>query len=143
MKNYLQFGRIGWINAPLFLHWSVIAATLLLLVISLTNPIIALTYSVSNFGILFFHEIGHALVAKNRNVKVIAVKIGLVHGECVHEEPYYEWDEILICWGGVAAQLSVAIPIIIAAQVFSTWPSWLLKPADNCAGVFQSFDRRI
>ena len=39
-------------------------------------------------------------------------------GRCVHEAPQYEWEAVWIAWGGVIAQLSVAIPILASAAFF-------------------------
>jgi len=119
MKNHLQFGRFRFVDAPLFLHWSAIAIGLLLLLISLRQPIVGLILMMSYFGILLIHEIGHALVARKLNAKVYSIRIGFLHGLCEYEEPYTEWDNLLIAWGGVLAQLSVAIPLIALSFVVS------------------------
>jgi stage IV sporulation protein FB len=41
--------------------------------------------------------------------RVFALKVALFHGLCEHTAAKYEWDDIKIAWGGVSAQMLVAI----------------------------------
>jgi len=59
--------------------------------------------------LLVVHELGHAAVARSRNVEVDGIQLYFIHGLCTHEEPYREEDDVLIAWGGVAAQLVVLV----------------------------------
>jgi len=68
--------------------------------------------AISFAGFLFLlvvHELGHAAVAMWRQVEVERIRLLFLHGVCVHEEPYYEEDDVLIAWGGVAAQFVVLL----------------------------------
>lgn len=51
----------------------------------------------------------------------VAIAFGFLHGSC-------EYD-VLIAWGGVAAQLAVAIPILIVATVFDRQDFGYAAPA--------------
>ena len=64
---------------------------------------------VAFFFLLVVHELGHAAVARWRNVEVESIQLYFIHGLCTHDEPYDEEDDVLIAWGGVAAQLVVLI----------------------------------
>ena len=43
---------------------------------------------------------------------VKGIWLAAIHGRCEFEAPETEWEHSLIAWGGVAAQLAVAVPII-------------------------------
>ncbi len=59
--------------------------------------------------LLVVHELGHAAVARWRNVDVESIQLYFIHGLCTHDEPYHEEDDVLIAWGGVAAQFVVLV----------------------------------
>jgi len=59
--------------------------------------------------LMVVHELGHAAVARWRNVEVDGIQLYFIHGLCTHEEPYHEEDDVLIAWGGVAAQFIVLV----------------------------------
>lgn len=69
---------------------------------SLLTAIIAFPAYVA---LILVHEYGHALVARARGVRVHTLAIFIFHGYCRHDTPYHEKDDVLIAWGGVAAQL--------------------------------------
>lgn len=64
------------------------------------------------------HEAGHAWVARRLGYGVDAIHVSFLHGYCTHDMPYTEKDHVLIAWGGVGAQLAVAIPILTVATIF-------------------------
>jgi membrane-associated protease RseP (regulator of RpoE activity) len=74
----------------------------------------------SYFGIILLHESGHAFFARKYGFTVTKIQLGFIHGKCEYEVPYdefYELSDIVISWGGVIAQLIVAIPLIAIAQL--------------------------
>jgi Zn-dependent protease len=62
---------------------------------------------VAFFFLLVAHELGHAAVARWRSVGVESIQLYFIHGLCTHNEPHSEEDDVLIAWGGVAAQFVV------------------------------------
>ena len=65
------------------------------------------------FTLILLHEAGHAYFARRAGARPIAIRMFLLHGECRYEEPYYAKDDYIIAWGGVLAQLAVAIPLVV------------------------------
>ena len=52
----------------------------------------------------------------------------ILHGECAYEVPWSEREDVIIAWGGVLAQVAVAIPLIILSMVFSMQELGYLRP---------------
>lgn len=44
--------------------------------------------------------------------------MAFLHGRCEYEMPDTQFEDALIAWGGVLAQLAIAVPILIVATVF-------------------------
>jgi Zn-dependent protease len=85
--------------------------------LSLNSPIYAVLAIGCYFAVLAIHEIGHAWVARRLGYDVLALRIGVIHGQCVLEAPETEWEEVLISWGGVLAQVCVAAGVLIVAKI--------------------------
>jgi Zn-dependent protease len=62
------------------------------------------------FVILLVHELGHAFLAVRLGYEVEKISIYPIHGLCYYDEPYSEYENSVIAWGGVAAQLLLFIP---------------------------------
>ncbi|MBI3730466.1 MAG: hypothetical protein HY254_19325 [Burkholderiales bacterium] len=78
--------------------------------------------------ILLFHEFGHAIAARYTDTRVYAIKLFLMHGECTHESPYYESEDILIAWGGVLGQLLlIVLTLIVQYLLFHFSPMWMFQ----------------
>ena len=105
------------VGARVYVHWSVFAVVLLLALVSLRSPIYAAISIASYLAVIVIHETGHAWVARRLGYHVSAIRIGFFHGRCEHEAPYRESDDVMIAWGGVLAQLAVAVPILIVAKL--------------------------
>ena len=103
----------------MYLHWSALLVMGGLLGISFNSPVLALISICSYFGIIILHETGHALVACKLGCDVSGVYLGSLHGKCEYELPYNQKHKSLIAWGGIAAQLVVALPLIIGSQTLS------------------------
>jgi len=84
---------------------------------AVSSPIYAVLFIASYLGIIVVHEWGHAFVARRLGYEVDSVGITAIHGWCLHAAPRSEWDEVLIAWGGVAAQLAVALPVLLVTVV--------------------------
>ena len=118
MKAYTRIPRIRVFNAPLSVHWSVFVIAGILLLKSLHEPLLAALTIASYFGILLLHEAGHAYMAKRQRLARYAIRISAVHGVCQFEEPEHAKQDYLVAWGGVLAQLAVAVPLVILDLMF-------------------------
>ena len=116
MKGYTRITFLNVFGAPVSIHWSALLVIGGLLVAAISNPILGVITICSYFGIILLHEAGHAYFAKRLGYDVYNIYLGFIHGLCEYEEPYNNKHESIVAWGGVTAQLLVAIPLIILAQ---------------------------
>ena len=117
MQQYLRFGEFKIFNAPVYVHWSVLAVSVFILVVYFQNLVTVAIAVASFFCITFVHEIGHAAVANKMGYRVFSLKLCLFHGLCEYESPYYEWDDVKISWGGVLAQVLIAILVFTLSSL--------------------------
>ncbi|HTE16436.1 MAG TPA: hypothetical protein VK642_15290, partial [Burkholderiales bacterium] len=117
MKGYTKIVFLSAFGARVYIHWSALVVMGGMLAVSIRSPFLALTVICSYFGIIYFHEVGHAYFAKRLGYRVYEIYLGFVHGLCLYEAPHNEKHECIIAWGGVAAQLAIAIPLIVASHV--------------------------
>jgi Zn-dependent protease len=134
MKPYTRIPRIRVFNAPLSVHWSVFVIAGLLLLKSLHDPLLACLSIASYLGIILLHEAGHAYVAKRLRLRRYAIRISAVHGVCEFEEPESAKQDYLVAWGGVLAQLAVALPLIAFDLGFGIGRIELLRPVVGILG---------
>jgi Zn-dependent protease len=118
VKSYLRIGKFRLFRAPVYFHWSAFAMMAVIGLISLDGLLQGLVGAASYIGVLLLHEAGHALFARWQGLRPIAIRINAFHGVCEFEEPESAKQDYTIAWGGVAAQLAVAIPLIAADAVF-------------------------
>jgi Zn-dependent protease len=85
--------------------------------------------------LLVVHELGHAAVARWRNVEVQRIELYFIHGLCAHDEPYHEEDDVLIAWGGVAAQLVVLVIAFAANLLLAAFAPFAYLAAAPLFGV--------
>jgi Zn-dependent protease len=129
MKKWAQLRRIRILGARVYVHWSVLLVVALLAFISFQSPIHAAVSVLSYLGVITVHEIGHAVAARRLGYEVEAIHIAVLHGYCVLEAPQTELDAVQIAWGGVLAQLAVAVPVLTVAQVFPEYDFGYAAPA--------------
>ncbi len=101
-----QLGK--WRGIRISVHWTVLIGLPWLYYHTRSASATAISF-VAFFFLLLAHELGHAAVALWRNVAVGEIRLLFIHGLCMHDEPYHEKDDVLIAWGGVAAQLVVLV----------------------------------
>jgi Zn-dependent protease len=113
MRSSWRLGQ--WRGIPISLHWTVFIgiAWFFYQTRSLLDTAVAF---VAFCLLLLVHELGHAAVALWRGVEVHRIQLFFLHGSCSHEHPDYELDDVLIAWGGVAAQFVVLV-VALAADV--------------------------
>jgi Zn-dependent protease len=119
-SNYFRIKRLRLFGVPIVLHWSVFLVVGICFLMAFEAPISALSAVLSYFGLILLHECGHAIVARHYGCRIHEIRLSIIHGVCVHTAPYEEFDDAVIAWGGVIAQLIVAIPILFLALVPNT-----------------------
>jgi len=117
-RPYLRIPRVRFHGAPLYVHWSAFAAGALMVIASRNSFANALAAAASYYTMLLLHEAGHAWVVKRERLDCLAVRITAFHGVCEYEAPDHAEQDYRIAWGGVLAQLAVAVPLILADAVF-------------------------
>ena len=119
MKGYIDIKFLNIFGARVHIHWSVLLVMGVILGLSVKQPASAAILVCSYFGIILLHEAGHAYFAKRLGYRSFDVYLGVFHGLCRYEAPHSKKDESIIAWGGVAAQFSIAIPLIVVAHFTS------------------------
>ena len=117
-KRYFRLPGLRIFGAGVFLHISAVIALVLLGLATLNDPLFGLLAVASYFSIILLHEAGHAFVAHRLGLEVLNIQIGWIHGACEYQAPNDELSAIKVAWGGVAAQLLVAIPVLVVATVY-------------------------
>lgn len=125
------FWSLGkWRGAPVFIHWTILL-WLPWYIWKEGSVVWAVVTLLAFVALLLAHEVGHAIAAKTRRLKVEAIRLYVLHGQCEYEHPYYEADDVFVAWGGVFAQFVV---LVLALAVKHTclllWPplAFALEP---------------
>lgn len=118
-KNFWQLGT--WRGVPVALHWTVLFV-FVWLYFFFRDFLATVIASVAFFGLLVVHELGHAAMLRWKKIEVERITFFGLHGSTE-----YSWasaaNEILIAWGGVAAQLVlllVALAVSFVPGISST-----------------------
>jgi Zn-dependent protease len=95
---------------PVLFHWSAFAALAGFVIAGAwTGAGLALA-AVSLFAILLVRELGHAFAARQLGYQVFEICLLPFRGQCHHQQPYSVFEEAVVIWGGVAAQLILLVP---------------------------------
>ncbi|MDW8361581.1 MAG: M50 family metallopeptidase [Myxococcales bacterium] len=94
--GWLVLGRIG--QAPVRVHWTTPLGALLVSGLRLA-PGAWIAFPL----VVLVHELGHAVLARLRRLRVEAVEVQAYGGVCVHESRS-DLDDAIVAWGGVLAQ---------------------------------------
>ena len=119
-------------GAPVYFNPLIFVVAVLLGAWALEDAPVALSVLVSYLAVILVHECGHAAVARLLGHRVNAIHIGLIHGSCEFDSPWRFEDNIFISWGGVAAQ------VLVAVLVFSV-AAWLPAETEERFGVVVVF----
>lgn len=103
-----------WRGVPVRAHWLVLA--LAAFDLALGRPWVRL---VGFALIILVHELGHAVLVKRYGLRVTAIHIHPLGGECIHEAARTQRQNVIIAWGGVLAQAAL---IAAAFAVMLLWP---------------------
>ncbi len=110
-SGFLKIGT--WRNVPLYCHWSVL----------LWLPLYGARYGsllwaavtfAAFAALLLAHEMGHAIAANSRGLRVFAMRFHVLGGECEHVSAHYERDVVFVAWGGVLAQFCILVAALVA-----------------------------
>lgn len=83
------------------------------MVLTIRSPSNMLARLISLLSIVVVHETDHAWFARRAGARVRAICLGLTCGVCICDQPSRRRDAHLIAWGGVLAQLTVTLPLIV------------------------------
>lgn len=107
-----------WKGVPILVHWSVLLG-LLWFGYRYQRAAPALLTFFGFFALLLIHELGHAIAARSRKVRVFGIRLYVLHGLCSHAMPARERDHVFIAWGGVLAQGVVLVLAFMASLIIS------------------------
>ena len=116
MRGCITLKHVRIFGARLHVHWSAFVAAGILFGVMIRQPIHALIAVASYFSVIVLHEAGHALFAKQLGYSADNIYVTFIHGVCEHEQPDTLKEDATIAWGGVLAQLAVALPLIALSQ---------------------------
>jgi len=113
------FGHIARVaGTTVYVHWTVVAIAATALLIDLKNAASTLFLLASYLGVLLLHEWGHARAARRRRYAVWSIELYPLHGLTRYDAPRSHYDACVVAWGGVLAQLAVAVPLVLWSVVF-------------------------
>lgn len=122
-QNHWQLGT--WRRVPVSMHWTVLIAFAWLYLVFWDLAATAIA-SVAFFWLLLAHEFGHVAVLRRRKIPVEAIELNGIHGKTSHGLASSA-DEILVAWGGVAAQLALLLLALAAGYAFDLTASPLVS----------------
>jgi len=95
---------------PVVFHWSALALLTLFAAAAWWIGSGPATAAVCLSALLLVREIGHACVARRLGYEVFEIRLFPLMGQCRHARAYSGFEEALIGWGGIAAQLLLLLP---------------------------------
>ncbi|HEX3156476.1 MAG TPA: site-2 protease family protein [Candidatus Angelobacter sp.] len=105
-------------GVDVFVHWTVFLIAGLMVYATRRSPWVTLTAGASWLCLLLLHECGHMIAARRRHTRIISIELYPIFGFCRFEIPWSRFDHCIIAWGGIIAQLVVAVPIILCVSAF-------------------------
>lgn len=100
-------------GVDIFVHWSVFVIAAVILANAVSKPVLCIVGMLSYLGVILLHEVGHMVVAQRLGSHVVSIHLYPIHGYCLFQTPWSRLDHCKIAWGGVIAQGSVAVPLIL------------------------------
>jgi Zn-dependent protease len=89
-------------------------------------------------ALIVAHEMGHAEMVRWRGLRARGIHVYAMHGACYYEQPYYEFDDVLIAWGGVGAQVLLLVLALAARWLTGFAPYPLQSALAPAFGIFIS-----
>ena len=125
MKRFFAVTRIS--GATVYVHWSVVVITALMMLSAVENAAVTLFAVAAYLGVLLLHEWGHLVAARRSGCAVWSIELYPLHGFTRCSPPSTHYAACVIAWGGVLAQLAVAVPLILWASVLGLTPIGLVN----------------
>lgn len=119
-----------WSNIPVYANWTILLWLPWYWMHNSNLVWVAVTF-LAYALLLLAHELGHAVAARSRRLRVHAIRLYMMHGLCQFQSPYREKDHILVAWGGVIAQMCMLVLAVIArfaVQAFLPQAEYFLAP---------------
>jgi membrane-associated protease RseP (regulator of RpoE activity) len=113
MRYWYSLGRSRWFGAKLHVHLSVVIVVVAVALAAIESPAFAAVTLLSFLGLVLLHEWGHGALAHHFDCTVEGIWLAAIHGRCEYQAPETEWERCVIAWGGIAAQLTVAVPLLL------------------------------
>jgi Zn-dependent protease len=110
-RGWWTLGKVR--GAPIRVHW-----TLLLGALVWSRFQILPAFWVGFAALILIHELGHALVVVRYGLGLSEIAVHGAGGYCRHEQPGSRFQEALVAWGGVLAQLALFSLVQLALLVF-------------------------
>jgi Zn-dependent protease len=100
-------------GVKVFVHWSVLLISAIILVGAFDDPWLSITVLLSYYAVILIHECGHLIAARRVHCKVWSIELYPLWGITRFDEPYSRFDHGVIAWSGVLAQAVIAIPLVL------------------------------
>jgi stage IV sporulation protein FB len=105
-------------GVDVYVHWTVFLIAGIMIYAAFRRPWVALAGGASWMALILLHECGHMIAAHRKHVRVMSIELYPIHGLCLFEMPWSRFDHCVIAWGGVIAQVVVAIPLLLWIEIF-------------------------
>jgi Zn-dependent protease len=107
-------------GVKVFVHWSVLLIGAVVCIGAISEPATAIPGLICYYGVILLHECGHMFFAHRKHCTVWSIELYPIWGITRFNPPYSHYDYCVIAWGGVIAQLLVAVPIMILSELIGT-----------------------
>ena len=138
-NGFLKIKYFRILGAEIFVHWSTLIGMVVITIPFAMSVVQAVTCAVLFFVLILLHEVGHAWIAKNLGYQPTAIVLKDVHGVCIIEyfnNSDFSKDEAKIAWGGVLAQLIIAIPLILLTSTTDLLNEKFMAPVVGIFGFY-------
>jgi hypothetical protein len=105
-------------GVKVFFHGSVLLIGGLILLGAVEDPRLAFTVLAAYYGVILIHECGHMVAAQRKGCLVTSIEFYPIWRITRFGEPHSRHDRCVIAWGGVLAQVIVAMPLIAWVEIF-------------------------
>jgi membrane-associated protease RseP (regulator of RpoE activity) len=136
VRRFFAVTRVS--GATVYVHWSVLAITALMMLAAVEDALVTLFAVGAYLGLLLLHEWGHLVAARRSGCAVWSIELYPLHGFTRCSAPPTHYAACVIAWGGVLAQLAVAVPLILLATVFGLTPIGLVNALVVIFGYFSA-----
>ncbi|MEO7494206.1 MAG: hypothetical protein ABIT83_13195 [Massilia sp.] len=117
MRGCITLHKPRIFGAALHIHWAVLVAGGILFGAMIKQPLHAALFVCSYFGVMLLHEAGHAFVARRLGCRPSHIYLTFIHGHCECDLPDSLREHAMLAWGGVLAQLAVAMPLLLLGEI--------------------------